>query len=158
MVSKSVTSSKRVRVLRGELMNISHQKGFSLIELLIVVVIIGIVAAVAVPAFQKGIRAAENGTTFATMRTISSSQVGFFSQNNRFGRLSELNPQLGNGLGTLVGDRIIRGKHTFEMTPVNPTDAELRTEFTITATRNLADNTIYKYELTHTGTIVQILP
>jgi general secretion pathway protein G len=49
---------------------LSNEKGFSLIELLLVVVIIGIVAALAVPALQKGIRSAENGTTFATMRTI----------------------------------------------------------------------------------------
>ena len=38
----------------------STEKGFSLIKLLIVVVIIGIIAALAVPAFQKGIIAAEN--------------------------------------------------------------------------------------------------
>src|SRR5690606_32655463 len=60
----------------------NNEAGFSLIELLIVVVIIGVVAALAVPNLQKGLRAAENGTAFATMRTISSSQAGFFSQKN----------------------------------------------------------------------------
>lgn len=134
------------------------QDGFSLIELLLVVVIVGIIAALAVPALQKGIRAAENGTTFATMRTISSSQVGFFSQNSRFGRLSELNNALGGGLGTTTGDRIVRGRYTFEMVPVTPTDTELRNEYTITATRSITDDTVYKYELTHSGEIVQILP
>jgi len=135
-----------------------EQTGFSLIELLLVVAIVGIIAALAVPALQKGIRAAENGSTFATMRTISSTQVNFFSQNNRFGRLTELQPILSNGLGTTAGDKVIRGRYTFEMNPVAPTDAELQKEFTITATRGVTDDVVYKYELTHTGEIVQILP
>lgn len=135
-----------------------NENGFSLIELLLVVAIIGIIAAIAVPALQKGIRAAENGTTFATLRTINSTQVGFFSNNNRFGRLTELNPLVGNGLGAVVGDRIVRRNHIFEMTPLVPTDDDLRNEFTITATRAIGDNTIYKYELTQSGEIVQILP
>lgn len=132
--------------------------GFSLVELLCVCAIIGIISALAVPALQKGMRAAENGTTFATMRTISSTQVNFFSQNNRFGRLTELQSVLSNGIGTTAGDKVIRGKYIFEMNPAAPTDSELSREYTITATRSSSDDAIYKYELTHTGEIVQILP
>ena len=138
-------------------MKVQENAGFSLVELLLVVAIVGIIAALAVPALQKGIRSAENGTTFATMRTISSTQVSFFSQNNRFGRLTELQQMLSNGLGTTTGDKVIRGAYTFEMNPVAPDDTELSKEYTITATRSAVD-TIYKYELTHTGEIVQILP
>jgi prepilin-type N-terminal cleavage/methylation domain-containing protein len=140
------------------MMNKQNERGFSLIELLLVVAIICIVAAIAVPAFQKGITAAENGTTFATLRTIASTQVTYYSQNNRFGRLTELQPLLANGLGTTVDPRVIRGKYIFEMNPVNPTDIELKREFTITATRTVSGDQIYKYELSHTGEIVQILP
>ena len=133
------------------------QAGFSLIELLIVVVIIGVVAALAVPNLQKGLRAAENGTTFATLRTIASSQAGFFSQKNRFARITELNTSLHEIIGTNAGERVVRGEFIFEMNPAVPTDAELRNAYTITATRT-ADSIVYKYELTHTGEIVQILP
>ena len=133
------------------------ESGFSLIELLIVVVIIGVVAALAVPNLQKGLRAAENGTAFATMRTISSSQAGFFSQKNRFARITELNTILHEIIGTNAGDRVIRGEYIFEMNPTTPTDEELKNEYTITATRTV-DAVIYKYELTQTGEIVQILP
>lgn len=137
----------------------TREAGFSLIELLIVVVIIGIVAALAVPSLQLGIRAAENGNTFATMRVIASTQMSFYSQNNRFGRLSEINNILSQGLGTTSGNQIIRGKFVIEMTPATPTDAELRDAYTITATRDVSnEDVIFKYELTQNGEIRQILP
>ena len=132
--------------------------GFSLIELLCVVVIVGIISALAVPALQKGMRSAENGSVFATMRSVSSTQVSFFSQNNRFARLPEIQRIMSNAVGTTVEDKVIRGKYIFEMNPASPTDDELSREYTITATRSSSDDVIYKYELNHTGEIVQILP
>ena len=138
---------------------ISIQKGFSLIELLLVVVIIGIVAAVSVPMYQKGIQAAENGTTFATLRAIGSTQTMFFSQNNRFGRLTELQGMMGNGAGVTVDQSVIRGRYVFEMTPANPTDAQLASGYVITATRSVSnENLIFKYELNESGKITKILP
>ena len=115
----------------------SNQTGFSLIELLLVVVIVGIIAALAFPTLQKGIRAAENGSAFAVLRSISSTQTMFYSQNNRFGRLTELQRMMGNGIGATAGDSVVRGRYVFEMMPVNPTDGELGSEYIITATRNV---------------------
>ncbi len=134
----------------------NNENGFSLIELLLVVVIIGIVAALAVPAFQRGIIAAENRSVFATMRTMNSSQGVFFSQNQRFARLGELNNINGNGLGTVVGDRMFRNKFTFEMGPITPTDAELKDGYTISAFRD-AGGVTYRFELTNSG-VQRILP
>ncbi|HJS51311.1 MAG TPA: prepilin-type N-terminal cleavage/methylation domain-containing protein [Pyrinomonadaceae bacterium] len=139
-------------------MSKGDESGFSLIELILVVTIIAIVAAIAVPAFQKGMTAAENGSSFATLRVISSTQVNFFAQNGRFGRLTELQRVLNGALGTTVDPNVLRGKYIFEMNPATPTDEELKNEFTITATRSIAGDITYKYELTHTGEIVQILP
>ena len=140
-------------------MNNRNEKGFSLIELLIVVVIIGIVAALAVPALQKGIRAAENGNTFGSMRSMTTTQLSYFTQNSRFARLSELKSLMSNSLGTVSGDTIVHGKFVFEMAPAAPTDAELRQGYTITATRNVTgEGIVYKYEITQTGEIRQILP
>lgn len=140
-------------------MKSNNQKGFSLIELLLVVVVIGIVATIAVPAFQKGLVAAEKGNVLATLRSYSSTQVGFYSQNGRFGRFNEINTAMGNGLGTVVGNQVFRYRFVFDMVPAAPTDADLRQGYTVTATRNVAgDPTIYQYEVTHTGEITQILP
>jgi prepilin-type N-terminal cleavage/methylation domain-containing protein len=139
-------------------MKTNAQSGFSLIELLLVVTIIGIVAALAVPSFLKGIRAADNGAVFATMRAMSSTQLTFLSQNNRFARLDELNNLHGNGLGTVSGTTIIRGRFTFEMLPVTPTDAELREAYTIVATGMLDGGVQYQFRLNQTGEIVQVSP
>ena len=134
------------------------ESGFSLIELLIVVVVIGIVAALAVPALQKGIHAAENGNTFATLRVVGSTQMSFYSQRNRFAKLLEINNIHSNGIGTPSGDELIRGKFIFSM-PDDPTDEELREGYRITATRNISGEGItYVYELDQSGVVRQVMP
>jgi prepilin-type N-terminal cleavage/methylation domain-containing protein len=135
----------------------SNVKGFSLVELLIVVVVIGIVAAMAVPALRKSIWAAQNGNTVATMRTIASTQAGFFTQRERFGRLDEINPLIGNALGTVAVNEATKNQYVFRMVPAIPTDPQLREGFTVTATRN-ADGVIYQYEVTESGMLRQVLP
>ena len=136
----------------------NKEQGFSLIEVILVVVIIGIVAAMAIPAYQKGMWAAENGSAFGAMRTIASTQVSFYTQHQRFGRLAEINSALGNGIGTVVGDRLVRGKYVFEMSPISPTDAELATEYSVSATRDIPGEVVYRYEVNQSGRIIQIYP
>ncbi|MEO7538428.1 MAG: prepilin-type N-terminal cleavage/methylation domain-containing protein [Pyrinomonadaceae bacterium] len=53
--------------------------GFSLIELLIVVVIIGIIAAIAIPGFLASRRSANEGSAISMMRMLHGAQMAYFT-------------------------------------------------------------------------------
>ena len=62
----------------------SNRKGFTLIELLIVVVIIGILAAIAIPKFANTKEKAVVAGMKSDLRNLVTAQEGFFSDNQTY--------------------------------------------------------------------------
>lgn len=137
----------------------NKQSGFSLIELLLIMVILGIISTIAIPYLLKAVHRSEETNAWATMRTLASAQVSYLSQKGRFARLDELNAAQANGLGTVAGTDLIRAKFTFQMSPVTPTDAQLKDTYTIIATKPARGyETRYVVSVDQTGEITQVFP
>jgi type IV pilus assembly protein PilA len=100
------------------------QKGFSLIELLIVVAIILIIAAIAIPNLMKSRMAANESSAVGSIRTINTAEVGYAASCPAIGYSASL-VELNTGALCLGGQGLIdaflaagtKSGYTFGYTP-----------------------------------------
>lgn len=104
-----------VNIVKQSIPAQSRARGFSLIELLIVVAIIGIIAAIAVPNLINARQSAKTASVVGALRVIHSSELSYRSANDRYADLATL----GNS-GFISDDRLRNGqkaRYTFVVTP-----------------------------------------
>jgi type II secretion system protein G len=75
-----------------------NRKGFTLIELLIVVVIIGILAAIAIPKFAATKDKAKLASIKSDLRNLMTAQEAYFSDNATYGTLAQIQAASNYGL------------------------------------------------------------
>lgn len=79
------------------------QQGVTLIELIITVTIIGILAMIAMPSYQKHLQRSHRTDAMSALMRLAAEQEKFYFQNARYADLAELgNPATENGWYTLA--------------------------------------------------------
>lgn len=106
-----------------------NSKGFTLIEIMIVVVIVGILASIAYPSYQEYVNRSNRAEGQAFLSDIAARQERYFSQNNAYVTADTDRSKLG-----LTGNQSANQRYTVSLSSVANDGG-----YTLTATPNFTE-------------------
>lgn len=121
----------------------TRQAGFTLIEVMIVVAIIGILAAIAYPSYTEYVKRGNRTEGQALLSDAAARQERYFSQNNAYVTAAADIGKLGMNLSN---NRSATGKYVFSVSKVDGDGG-----YTLTATQQFSDTKCGNLTLTANG-------